>query len=88
MLEYTRRAIASRFDHPIFALMYIIAVLLAASGATVQAMIRAGMSDWALGAGFFGVFAVFFALIGTICYALLFLVKGVSIARDRMGPAS
>lgn len=88
MLEYTRRAIAGRFDHPVFALMYIIAVVLAVSGFVVQMMIDAGMSNWELGAGFFGVFATFFGLIGTICYSLLFLVKGISVARDRMGPTS
>lgn len=88
MLQYTRRAIADRFDHPIFALMYIFAGVLAASGAAVQALITTGMTEWHLGAGFFGVFATFFALIGTIGYALLFVVKGVSIARDEMGPTS
>lgn len=88
MLEYARRAIASRFDHPVFALMFIASGALAVAGIVVETTVRMGASDWRLGAGFFGVFATFFALVGLICYSLLFLARGISIARDRMGPTS
>lgn len=88
MFTYIRRAIASQFDHPIFGLMYVIAAILAVAGLVVQYLVSIGVTDWQIGAGFMAVFAAFFALVGTIGYTVLFIGKGISIARDRFGPTS
>jgi hypothetical protein len=58
-------------------------VSLSMVGLMEAGMISAGL-NWI--AGFVGVFAVFFAALATIAYAIVFLGKGISIARDRMGP--
>lgn len=88
MFEYTRRAIASRFDHPVLGLMFLIAGLMAVSGLLLRVLITMGLSEWRIGAGFLAVFGTFFALIGTIGYGVLFLARFISVARDSVGPAS
>lgn len=88
MFEYTRQAIAFRFDHPILGLMFLISGLMTVGGLLVQTLIGMGLLDWGTVAGFLAVFATFFALIGLIGYGVLFLVKFISVARDRVGPAA
>lgn len=88
MFTYLKNAFVSRFDHPVLALMYVVACILAVGGIVIQVSISMGISEWGIGAGFFAVFATFFALVGTLGYALLLLGKGISVARDRMGPTS
>jgi hypothetical protein len=83
MLTYVKSAIASHFDHPVLGLMYIVAVTLTVVGLLIEIL-----SSWGIGAGFFAVFAVFFALVGSLGYLILFVGKGISLARDRVGPAS
>jgi hypothetical protein len=88
MLTYLRRAIASRFDHPVFGLLYTIALIFGVAGLLTQYLISIGATDWEMGAGFMAVFASFFALVATIGYTVLFIGKGLSIARDRLVPTS
>jgi hypothetical protein len=53
-------------------------------------LLLAGVSSVAMSGpwapGFLAVFAVFFAAMATIAYVIVYLGKGISIARDRMGP--
>lgn len=89
MFGYTRALIASNFDHPILASLYIIAVLLAVSGGilewVVQPYLGSPSSVWIV---FFGVYAIFMATIATVGYSVIYLVRYLSKTRDRMGPAS
>lgn len=88
MFTYVKNAFAEQFDHPIMASMYVIAVILAVLGAVFRFVTQPafGFPNSDVTVGFFGVYAVFFASIGTIAYAVLYTGRLISRLRDRMGP--
>jgi len=88
MFKYFKKAFVRRVDHPILGLMYVIAGLFLAGGLLIAGLAQYGIAEWEIGAAFFGVFAVFFASIGTVGYVLLVVGKGLSVARDRVAPTS
>jgi hypothetical protein len=88
MFNYIRSAIASRFDHPVLASMYLIAGFLAVIGAVLQFAIQPLLgSPSGVVNGFFLVYAIFVASIGTVGYAIIRVVRIIAEARDQMGPA-
>ena len=89
MLQHTKLWFASTFDRPLLAALYVIAGLLAIAGA-VFSQIMQPQFGWPtdIFAGFVGVYAVFFAALATLGYAVLFAYKSLSILWDEMGPVS
>lgn len=90
MFTYIKNAFGRRFDHPIMAAMYVISAFFAVFGALFRFVTKPmfGLPPSDVTIGFFGVYAVFFASIGTIAYGLLYLARLISEMRDRMGPAA
>lgn len=90
MFTYVKNTFAEKFDHPIMAAMYVIAAFLAVLGAVFWYVTRPyfGFPNSDVTIGFFGVYAVFFASIGSIAYGILYLARFISRMRDRMGPTA
>lgn len=89
MFGYIRAIIASTFDHPLLASLYIVSGVLAVLGALLEFIIQPFFgSPGGVPIAFFAVYAIFIATIATVGYAIIYLVRFLSKTRDRMGPAS
>lgn len=89
MFGYIRTVIASTFDHPILASLYITAGILAVLGAILEYAIQPILgSPSGVTIAFLAVYAVFIATIATVGYLVIYLVRFLSKTRDRMGPAA
>lgn len=69
MFEHTRQAIAERTDHPLLLSLLIIAALFVAFGFALEA------AGEGVAAAFFAIFALIFAALSVIGYAVTFTVR-------------
>ncbi|MCU4743984.1 hypothetical protein [Natronoglomus mannanivorans] len=89
MFQYIRSIFASTFDHPAVASMFVVAILFAIAGAVFQyGTIPAFGWPRDMIAGFVGIYAVFFVMIGIVGYAVMFLMKYIARAWDRFDPVA
>lgn len=89
MFGYIRAVIASTFDHPILASLYITAGILAVLGAVLEFAVQPLIGEPSgVTTAFFAVYAVFIATIATVGYIVIYLVRVLSKTRDKMGPAA
>jgi hypothetical protein len=72
--------LADRFKHPVLMGLYVIAAVLLVGSVATQ------FAGRPLLAGFLGVYAVLFAAVGTIGYAVLFLGQLVTTLEQQYGP--
>lgn len=77
MLEYTREVIAERTDHPLFAALFITAVIMTVTGVWAEA------TGQAVSAAFLVIFALMFATLGIIGYTAAFAAKIIAAYRER-----
>ena len=89
MLTYIRNHFASRYKHPLMASFFFIAGIFAIVGLLIEFVVIPTF-EWptTMVSAFFGIYAVFFAALGLIAYAVVYLVYFSSLWYDRLSRAS
>lgn len=90
-LQYTRSVFASLFDHPLLALLLVSSGVMAVVAAGLNHLIFDMSLSYVQGIpgivpGFLGVYAILTVTLGLFGYAFLYLVKVLSVLRDRAAP--
>lgn len=81
MFQHTVSFITSRTDHPFIASLFLLAAGFAVVGVLVETMVGNGTA-----AAFLVIYAMLAGVIGVLGYAVLYMLKLVSMVRERTIP--
>lgn len=92
-MRFIASAISKRFDHPILAVLFMVAGLLAAVGLGIDLVathtpLLETSDQIMMTATFLGVYAIFFTTLGGVAFLVLLVVRYASVLRDRASPTS
>jgi hypothetical protein len=86
MLQYFNSLLSEYFDHPILGLMLVISAILFAIAGLLSAVTIPGVPE--IAAGWFAIYGIGSGTLGLFGYLVLYVSRGISIARDMAGPGA
>lgn len=86
MARYFASLLSDYFDHPILGLLLLVSALLFVVAGAVSAVDVPGVPP--IAAGWFAIYAIVAGTLGLAGYLVLYVSRGVSIARDMAGPGA
>jgi|GEM_PF-2810839 len=86
MARYFASLLSDNFDHPILGLLLLISVFLFVVAGVLSVVDVPGIPP--IAAAWFAIYAIGSGSLGLLGYLILYVSRGISIARDRAGPGA